>query len=70
VRLTTLTLTYIRLSKSSSIMLSGLFLLKLLFGVLFYVLYFLRGMKLQEGGEKCIMRSFTICILRQILLGC
>jgi hypothetical protein len=28
----------------------------------------LRGMKWQEAGEKCIMRSFTICTAR-LLLG-
>jgi hypothetical protein len=26
-------------------------------------------MNLKEGGEKCIKRSFTICTLRNILLG-
>jgi hypothetical protein len=30
----------------------------------------LRGRKLQEAGEDCIMRSFTTCTLHQILLGC
>jgi hypothetical protein len=29
----------------------------------------LRGMKWQEGGENCIMRSSIICTLHQILLG-
>jgi hypothetical protein len=29
----------------------------------------LRGRKWQEAGEKCITRSFIICMLLEILLG-
>jgi len=29
----------------------------------------LRGRKLQEAGEDCIMRSFIACTLHKILLG-
>jgi hypothetical protein len=29
----------------------------------------LRGMKFQDNGEICILRSFIICALHEILLG-
>jgi hypothetical protein len=29
----------------------------------------LRGRKLQEAGEDCIMRSFVTCMIQKILLS-